>query len=757
MNLVPNGINRLHHTYPDLNGKGMTLSLQEHGFDASDIDLLGREKASFLRASTQSSHATEMATVAAGAGNSFITGKGVAWAAAITSSDFADVLPDADSAYRALDAWVQNHSYGTGIENFYGALAEAFDKSARSNPTLLHVISSGNQGTDAGTGAYKGLAAYANLTGNFKMAKNILTIGAVDTVGRPMFFSSRGPAYDGRVKPELTAYSTAGTSNATALVSGLVVLLQQAHKEQHGTLPEAALIKAILINSASDAGPAGVDFLTGYGNVNGYKAHENLKAGRYLSGIIGHGEEKTFSLEVPSNVKNLKMTLVWTDPAAGPNAAVALVNDMDMRIAAPDGEEWLPWVLDSKPNEKNLRKAAVRGINRLNNIEQIVVESSPAGTYTISLAGFDIPEGPQEFYIAYQWEEKNSFSWAYPTGSDPMPYDGESTSYFRWESSMDAASGRLEYSMDDGANWVLIAKAADLKSGSYRWEAPQEQGLARARMLIDEEVFVSDPFVLGRPLKTTVGFNCGDSILIQWNKQEKAQQYQVFSLGKSYMEPVAVTSDTIIVLNKQDFPTRFFAVQPLLEGAAPAIRSLTFDYALQGTQCYVTSFFSELSPENDMYLNLILGTTYQVKDISIERKAGQQWETIGKVALKGVSNFRFPDKAPLQGLNEYRAVVLLANGEKIISEEDRNYYLSEPPVIVFPNPVSGYSELKVFSKNREMQEFTFKLYTSLGKLVAESRLNSDREFVPLKNLPPGLYFYSVGLEGKQYQGRLVVE
>lgn len=757
MNLVANGINRIHHAYPELNGEGMVLSVQEMGFDAADIDLLGRELPSSLRAADNSLHATGMATIAAGAGNSDITGKGVAWAAKISSSDFADVLPDADQAYRELDTWVQNHSYGTLIENFYGTLAEAFDNSSRSNPALLHVISSGNQGLERGKGPYEGIPGYANLTGNFKMAKNILTIGAVDTVGNPMFFSSRGPAYDGRVKPELTAYSTAGSSNATALVSGLSVLLQQAYKEQQGSLPASALLKALLINSAGDAGPEGLDYQAGYGNVNGFKALENLKAGRYFSGSIAQGETETISLEVPANAKNLKVTLVWTEPAAQPNSDIALVNDLDMQLTDGNGLSWLPWVLDGQTNEASLVKAAVRKADHLNNIEQITIENPEAGLFTISVSAYDIPQGPQDFYIAYQWEEANEFSWAFPTGSDYIPYNGESTGYFRWESSLDASSGKLEYSMDGGESWQLIDEAVDLRKGAYRWEAPLVSGPALARMTVGDSLYTTEGFALSRPLTTSVGFDCGDSILIQWNKLDNAQAYRVFTLGDTYLESVELTTDTLLVLNKQALANPYFTVQPILQGGMPAIRSVTFDYVLQGAFCYFSSFFSELTPEHEIYLNLSLGTTYQVDEVILEKKVNGSWEVMARTPSGNVSNFRLLDEAPLQGLNVYRVRLELANGETLVSEEDRNYYLQEPPLMVFPNPVAGSDGLRIFSKNTEVQELHFKLYSQTGQLILQRILTSDRAFVSLSGLQAGLYFYSAELEGRPYHGRIVVE
>ncbi len=69
------------------------------------------------------------------------------------------------------------------------------------------------------------------------MSKNTLSVGAVDSQGKVSPLSSRGPAYDGRIKPELVAYGEGGTSEAAALVSGVSLLLQQAYREQQNHLP----------------------------------------------------------------------------------------------------------------------------------------------------------------------------------------------------------------------------------------------------------------------------------------------------------------------------------------------------------------------------------------------------------------------------------------------------------------------------------------------------------------------------------------
>ena len=92
--LSTNKVNLVHRLWPQLNGKGSTISIKEELMDTSDIDFRGRYLKAASAAKILQTHATTMATIAAGAGNSFYTGKGVAWGAGISSSDFNNLLPD---------------------------------------------------------------------------------------------------------------------------------------------------------------------------------------------------------------------------------------------------------------------------------------------------------------------------------------------------------------------------------------------------------------------------------------------------------------------------------------------------------------------------------------------------------------------------------------------------------------------------------------------------------------------------------------
>ncbi|MEH0153101.1 S8 family serine peptidase [Limibacter armeniacum] len=757
LNFNPNTINKVHHFYPELNGENMVISIQEPRFNMEDIDLKGRIKPSGLEEGEVSSHATDMATIAAGAGNSFVTGKGVAWAATLTSSGFEDVMPDADEDYTSLGVSVQNHSYGTEIENFYGVLAEAFDISAHQNPTILHVFSAGNLGLETSSdGAYTDISEMANISGNFKMSKNTLSVASVDTIGRIVPFVSRGPAHDGRLKPELVTYSTSGSSNSAALVSGLSILLQQSYKEKEGTLPASALLKALLINSAKDEGAEGIDYITGYGGVDGYRTLENLRGDKFLAGAVATDERKEFMIDVPANATNLKVTIVWNDPAATANANIALINDLDLTLTGPDWQEWLPWVLDTSPTAVAAMTKAERKEDHLNNVEQITIETPVAGTYKVSVNGYQVTEGNQDFYIAYQWDIKDSFEWDYPTGSDNISFDGETVGYFRWKSTLANTTGRLEYSVNNGDSWTLIAKEVDLAKGYYRWESPEVTTPAIARIFVDGISYKTDTFLISTPEQVKVGFNCTDSVRLQWRQVAGASHYKVKTLGAVWMDEILQTADTAVTLAKADYPTSLFSIQPVLENGMMPLRSLTFDYATQGVGCYLSSFYPENYGTEGVYLNVGLGTYFGVKDVQFERMTEGGFIAIGTVKPESTT-VRFLDTQPNQGLNIHRAVVRLENGEEILSESADTYFLSDRAFMVFPNPVERTAWLNVYSKILEEEKARICIYNINGQEVLNSVLSSDRAAVSVEHLNAGLYIYHISTSGDVLKGKLLVK
>lgn len=739
LDMSANKVNLLHKEFSLYNGESLTISVKENKPDTADIDFKGRYISTPLASSTLSSHATIMATIIAGAGNTYYEGKGVVTAAGITSANFSTLLPEPDTYYQQYNISVQNHSYGTGIENFYGADASAYDASVNSRASLMHIFSAGNSGTlSSATGNYAGIPGFANLTGSFKMAKNIITVGHTDSFGNVLPASSRGPAYDGRVKPELVAFAEDGSSGAAAIVSGISLTLQHAYKDLNATLPSSALIKAILINSADDVYSTGIDFATGYGAVNAYRAMQGIVNARYFQSDIIQGATNEHVLFIPPDTKQVKITLVWNDPFAIANTSKALINDLDLELYQPSTNEiWQPWVLSHFPHIDSLQLLPIRKRDSLNNVEQVSMVSPPAGNYVIRVKGFNI-DGiqPQPYSIAFQFDTLDKFTWYYPAELDNVVSGNTNT--LRWESNFLNAKAQLEYSFDNGNSWQLIDDTVNLARSYYKWNAPDTFSTSLLRMSISAQQFVSDRFTLSKRISTSVGFNCPDSFLFYWSKPSGVNSFQVYRLGDRLLEPLFITTDTFVVLTKSNNPSLHYTIAPLLNNKA-GLKSFTFNYSSQGVECYIRSFLANLSG-NSAQLSLLLGTTYNINRIVLEKFDGTNYIAIQQLSPVNTMSPSFTDGQLQQGLNIYRIRLELKGGAMIHSQNVTVYYIPNTDFVIYPNPVQQGQMLYVLPADLS-QTVRLQVINSLGQKIYESVVDDLPTPVPTGKLSKGFYLF----------------
>ncbi len=734
-----NSIPKFQGELEDTFGEDLVISLKDNQFFANDIDLIDKLVPSPLASATVDGHATDMATIMAGLGNSSIKGKGIAPSAKISLSNFENIFPDDSQNLSQNGIFVQNHSYGTQIENFYGILAEAYDLQAYNNPTELHIFSAGNAGEQIpADGPYSGLGSYANLTGNFKMAKNILTVGAVDEEYQRMSFSSRGPAFDGRVKPELVAYSIIGTSNATALTSAVVGLLQEYYQQSFNMVPPASLIKAMLLGSADDIGPKGPDFDTGYGNLNADKALKIQKEGTFLVDSAFASTPKTYRISIPEGATNIKITLVWTDLPANANDGKALVNDLDLSVSTPD-QTYLPWVLDSSPFITALGAEAERGMDHLNTIEQVTIPSSESGQLDILVNPFDLQSPHQEFAIAYSWDAATSFEWKYPLEGDNLPYDGETPTYLRWNSTLAAQNGSLSVSYDDGITWETITDDVPLEQGYFLWTPPEDVNTPALLKISDgTQEYLSDPFFISRINQVSVGLNCDDTLELQWKPSLAAEAYSVYSLTGNRLQAIAqVTDTTYVVQNRQD-SSSYFAIRPLFANGASGVRSETLDTSDFPVNCYSSFLFAEADQNNTaIELQAVLSSIFNVSSITVEKKQGDTFTTIAETNAPSSLQLQFTDDVPQEGSNTYRLKTTLTDGSVLLSEETQAIFLSETAFISFPNPIAN--GINIISKDTESVVAQLEIYGLDGRFILSKPIDPGQNFILLEQLPSGLY------------------
>lgn len=255
-------------------------------------------------------------------------------------------------------------------------------------------------------------------------------------------FSSRGPTDDTRIKPDVVAPGTwilsafsslyqqgygdpvnpqnginqwdgwgmpynveykymGGTSMSNPLAAGGVAVVKDYYNKAYGLNASAALVKATIINSAVDMADENNDGV----NDNDFpipNAHEGwgrVNLDGATDGTIQFVEEGTGLSTGGSQVFNvnatggpLKVSLVWSDFPSTETASINLVNDLDLTVSGPSGT--------FLGNVFSAGWSATGGTaDRRNNVENVYIQNPAAGTYTVTVSAFNIPNGPQRFAL----------------------------------------------------------------------------------------------------------------------------------------------------------------------------------------------------------------------------------------------------------------------------------------------------------------------------------------------------------------------
>ncbi|PWU99152.1 putative subtilisin-like serine peptidase [Trypanosoma cruzi] len=251
-------------------------------------------------------------------------------------------------------AHIFSNSWGFFAPDEYTAVEKSMDALANQMDDALIVFAAGNSPNS-------GLLTPCR-------AKNMICIGAHKNTFDPNTqntiakFSSPGPTYDHRVKPELVApgdtitsafsdgnistnqcavVSMRGTSMATAALAGSVALMRQHLRTlENISSPSSALLKALLIHCTVNLNNSR---LSGFGR---------LEMSRFFTptGVIGwfrdrdsigHHASKVHHFTLGPNlldVNEIRVSLVWTDiGSAMEGSAISLVNNLDVLLVDSKG------------------------------------------------------------------------------------------------------------------------------------------------------------------------------------------------------------------------------------------------------------------------------------------------------------------------------------------------------------------------------------------------------------------------------------
>ena len=203
---------------------------------------------------------------------------------------------------------------------------------------------------------------------------------------------------------------------ASPNASGSINLLIRHYEAKIGSTPRAATMKAIVIHTASEAGPdEGPDYQNGWGLLNAEDAAniiaaDTLAPQHIIEDNLVSATQDTHSFTAGSPMI-MRVTVVWTDPAGTPPAASLdpltpmLVNDLDLRVEhIPTATVYYPWRLDPL----NPASAASQGDNSVDNVEVVEIPCVETGLYvaTVSHKG-SLSSGSQDYSLI--WSEREDY------------------------------------------------------------------------------------------------------------------------------------------------------------------------------------------------------------------------------------------------------------------------------------------------------------------------------------------------------------
>lgn len=554
-----------------LDGKGVTVVVGDGGLVEDHGDLLAhQENLTTNKIALFGNHQDHVTGTVGGSGLLSAERQGMAPAARLLNVQTSGTVSMGASLRENENAVLTNNSYGISFAcsraGIYSATSAYIDDQLHNYRDLLHVFAAGNQGY-MDCNVYP--TGFRTIAEGYPVSKNVLTVGAVMAQDQFTWFSSSGPARDGRVKPEIVADGNdlestvphdfyekkSGTSQAAPVITGTLALMVQRYRQLHNQQnPDNALLKGFLCNTAEDLGLPHVDFTYGYGRVNARKARKVLENQWFKSGVISSNATNNITLQAPANAKGLKAMLVWADPAAAVGSVKALVNDLDMKVVNGSGQSFLPWGLNTEPN--GVRLSAVRKLDTLNNMEQITLDVVGGETVNLTVTAKMLTGSSQSYWVIYDWETPELVL-TYPLNDQKLK--AGTVLPIRWDiDQLDISQLSLEVSSDSGQNWNPALSISKPDSLYAEWNLPSldfQKRWFRLKGMSGSENVVSNWVKIQASFAPNVFVqSCNQTLKINWNSISSATRYEVLILDREAgaWRSKGFTNDNTFFLNQLD-------------------------------------------------------------------------------------------------------------------------------------------------------------------------------------------------------------
>ncbi|MFC2141082.1 PKD domain-containing protein [Acidobacteriota bacterium] len=266
-------------------------------------------------------------------------------------------------------------------------------------------------------------------------AKNILSVGGLrhyNTLDRGddcwCTSASIGPADDGRIKPDIwhfydytiapyytsdTSYTEfGGTSGATPITAGHMGLIFQMWadgvlaggpgqgRDVFNSRPHATTAKALVIHSAYQYPFSGTShdktrMHQGWGMADVQNLYDMAQDHNWNfpvlideSAVIAPLETHTYNVNA-NGTDPLKATMVYADPPGVPGASVHRINDLSLKVTAPNGTT-VYW--GNNGLDVGVWSTSGGSSNTLDTVENVFVQNPTAGTWTIQVLADEVVE-----------------------------------------------------------------------------------------------------------------------------------------------------------------------------------------------------------------------------------------------------------------------------------------------------------------------------------------------------------------------------
>ncbi|MCL4196965.1 MAG: S8 family serine peptidase [Phycisphaerales bacterium] len=321
-------------------------------------------------------------------------------------------LVDPNGPYRAV---FQSNSWGNTRTRSYTTISAEMDDISFINDIIICQSQSNAGNQDSRPQAW---------------AKNIVSVGGIRhqntlTKSDDTWSSggSTGPAADGRIKPDLThfydnifttssssdiAYTSSfgGTSGATPITAGHFGLMFQMWHEEvfpgfgggssvFDSRPGLATAKALMINSAEQYAFSGSSHdrsrdKQGWGMADLARLYNERERMLIVdeTELLGELQTARYTVTVGPATPELKVTLVFKDLMGNPSGQVARINDLTLKVTAPDSTVY--W---GNNNMRESNYTAPGGSpNTVDTVENVFVQNPAVGTWTIEVTASELNE-----------------------------------------------------------------------------------------------------------------------------------------------------------------------------------------------------------------------------------------------------------------------------------------------------------------------------------------------------------------------------